>query len=116
MDKILVFTSSLILAVGIIKFFFGNKNNKDKEEKSNSIKEEIIELNISGMHCAGCAAGIEGTLKSLDGIIDAKVNFATGKGIFKFNPSKVNPQDIISKIQELGYSASADFKEIEKKS
>jgi len=116
LDKLLVFTSSLILTVGIIKFFFGKKDNEEKSENNNPTKEEILEINISGMHCAGCAAGIEGTLKSIDGILDAKVNFATGKGIFRFNPSKVNPQDIISKIQELGYSASADFEEIEKKS
>lgn len=116
LDKLLVFTSSLILIVGIIKFFFGKKDNEDKNENNNPTKEEILEVNIFGMHCAGCAAGIEGTLKSIDGILDVKVNFATGKGIFRFNPSKVNPQDIISKIQELGYSASADFEEIEKKS
>lgn len=116
MDKLLVFISSLILTVGIIKFFFGKKDNEESSKNTNTTKEEILELNISGMHCAGCAAGIEGTLKSIDGILDAKVNFATGKGIFRFNPSKVNTYDIISKIQELGYSASADFEEIEKKS
>ncbi len=116
MEKVLVLVSSLMLSVGIIKFFFGKKDNKEGTESNTPAKEEILELNISGMHCAGCAAGIEGTLKSLNGILDAKVNFATGKGIFKFDSSKVNPQDIISKIQELGYSASADFEEIEKKS
>jgi len=115
-DKFIVLTSSLILSVGIIKFFFGNKKESEENKPTKIEKEEILELDISGMHCAGCSAGIEGTVKAMDGIIDAKVNFATGKGIFKFDPSKVSPQDIISKIQELGYSASANVEEIEKKS
>ncbi|MDP2830893.1 MAG: heavy metal-associated domain-containing protein, partial [Candidatus Omnitrophota bacterium] len=37
---------------------------------------EKVVLNISGMHCASCASNIEGALKRLPGVFDARVNFA----------------------------------------
>ncbi|WP_121922194.1 cation transporter [Hydrogenothermus marinus] len=120
MDKYLVIFSSLPFVLGIAWFFFGGKKKKEEIENSfieeNIGNKEIIELNISGMHCAGCAAGIEGTLKNTEGIIEAKVNFATSKGLFKYNPAKISKEQIISKIKELGYSASEDLEDIEKKS
>ena len=68
MEKFIVVLTSLFLSVGIIKFFFkGGKNEENSpSEKDFSKKEDTLELNISGMHCAGCAAGIEGTLKAVD--------------------------------------------------
>lgn len=117
MDKYIVITSSLPFVFGIAWFFFGKKDKKAEEINEVSPENtEIIELNISGMHCAGCAAGIEGTLKSTDGIIEAKVNFATSKGFFKYDPSKITKEQIIEKINQLGYSATQSIEEIEKKS
>jgi copper chaperone CopZ len=113
----MVILSSLpaIFAVGI--FFFGKKKKSEEKQIENiSSSEEVIELQIGGMHCAGCAAGIEGTLKGLNGIIEAKVNFATSKGLIKYDPSKMTKEKIIEKINELGYSASESLEEIEKKS
>ncbi len=117
MDKALVLLSTLPLIVGIGIFFFGKKKKNDEKNTGNIEKpqEEILELQISGMHCAGCAAGIEGTLKSTEGVIDAKVNFATSKGIFRYNPSKISKQEIIDKINQLGYSATENLEELEKK-
>jgi len=113
LEKLLIASLSLFFSLGIIKFFFGDKKQEKKESPT---QEETLELNISGMHCAGCSAGIEGTLNAVEGITQAKVNFATGKGVFKYDPEKISPQVIIAKIQELGYSVSADLDELEKKS
>ena len=117
MEKMAVLSASLFLIGGISWFFFGKKENKDKNvDIESSENTEKIELNVSGMHCAGCAAGIEGTLKSLDGIISASVNFATSKAAIEFDPQKISKEDIVNKIKELGYDASLDIESIEKKS
>ncbi len=114
MEKIAVLSASLFLIGGISWFFFGKKERENSNiESSEGI--EKIELNVSGMHCAGCAAGIEGTLKGLDGIVSASVNFATSKANVEFNPSKISKEEIINKIKELGYDASLDVESIEKK-
>ncbi len=116
MEKIAVLSASLFLIGGIGWFFFGKKDKKSKSDTDISEKKEKIELNVSGMHCAGCAAGIEGTLKGLEGIISASVNFATSKAYVEYDPAKISKEDIVSKIKELGYDASVDVESIEKKS
>ncbi len=115
MEKIAVLSASLFLIGGISWFFFGKKERKTSSNIETSESTEKIELNVSGMHCAGCAAGIEGTLKGLDGIVSASVNFATSKANVEFNPSKISKEEIINQIKELGYDASLDIESIEKK-
>ncbi len=117
MEKFYILASSFVL-IGGIGWFFGGKKGKSEETgiTENTENEQILELDISGMHCAGCAAGIEGTLRNLDGILSVSVNFATSKGIFKFNPAKISKEQIIQKIKELGYDASLNIEDFEKKS
>lgn len=114
MEKFLVITTSFALIGGISWFFFGKKNKE--EEKTQTGEAKQLELDISGMHCAGCATGIEATLKLLDGIKTASVNFATSKAIIEYDSSKIDKQAIIDKIRELGYDASLNLEEFEKKS
>ncbi|MGC9188992.1 MAG: cation transporter, partial [Sulfurihydrogenibium sp.] len=115
MKDLAVLISSLTLISGISWFFFSKDKKKD-EENSQSGEFEKLEVNISGMHCAGCAAGIEATMKLMEGVKSASVNFATSKGEFVYDPSKVKKDDIIAKIKELGYDASIDLESFEKKS
>ncbi len=117
MEKFYVIASSLVL-IGGIGWFFGGKKNKNEETgiTENVEEEQTLELDISGMHCAGCAAGIEGTLKNVEGIKSVSVNFATSKGIFVINPAKISKEQIIQKIKELGYDATPNLEEFEKKS
>ncbi len=118
MEKLLVAISSLFMIGGISWFFFGKKDNKENTDNIDikQSEEETFELNISGMHCAGCAAGIEGTIRSLEGVKEVQVNFATSKGRFVIDPSKISKEKIIQKIKELGYDASLDIDNLEKKS
>lgn len=114
-SEILVLLSSVSLIGGISWFFFGGKKKNESSSGEDS-QTEIAEFNITGMHCAGCAAGIEATIKVMDGIKTASVNFGTSKGIFTFDPLKVKREDIINKIRELGYDVSLSLEDLEKKS
>ncbi|WP_456400099.1 cation transporter [Persephonella sp.] len=115
MEKIAVLTISGLLIGGISWFFFGKKDKESKDDVESIRKKEKLEVDISGMHCAGCAAGIEGTLRNVPGIISVSVNFATSKGYFEYDSNKLSKEDIISRIKQLGYDASEDFEELEKK-
>jgi Cu+-exporting ATPase len=68
-------------------------------------KSKEINLKISGMHCAGCAAGIEKRLSELQGIEAAQVNFATEIAHVSFEPGIVTELEVYKTISELGYSA-----------
>ncbi len=44
-----------------------------------TVKTGHILINVGGMHCAACSAGIEAALKTIDGIISVDVNLLSGK-------------------------------------
>ena len=63
-----------------------------------------VELAISGMTCASCAARVEKKLNKLDGVT-ATVNFATETARVGF-PAAVSIDDLISVVEQAGYTAA----------
>lgn len=78
--------------------------NKVKELGYKVITNKSI-IPISGMSCIGCAQRIENTLRNLDGIIKADVNFAKEELYVEYIPSLITLKDIQKIINELGYQA-----------
>lgn len=64
----------------------------------------IINLPVSGMTCAACAARIEKTLNRLPGV-RAAVNFATEKAHIEYPAGQLAPADLIATIRKAGYDA-----------
>ena len=64
-----------------------------------------ITLTISGMHCASCALNIEKTLKKLDGVESAVVNFANEEATVEYDPKLVDIKKFKKVISDLGYKA-----------
>lgn len=67
---------------------------------------EKIEMHIEGMHCGGCATGIQMVSMGLPGMKSAFVDLDGKKGTFEFDPTKVTREKLIAAIAELGYTAS----------
>lgn len=61
------------------------------------------ELKIGGMGCAACAQNIEKSLKKLDGITKASVNFATENAMIEYDPQKISLSVIRKTIEKTGY-------------
>jgi Cu+-exporting ATPase len=67
-----------------------------------------VELPITGMTCANCAANIERTLnKKVPGIVSAGVNFASERALVEYIPAVVSIDDMIAAIEKAGYGAIA---------
>ncbi|MGE5553109.1 MAG: heavy metal translocating P-type ATPase [Betaproteobacteria bacterium] len=64
-----------------------------------------VELKISGMSCASCAARIEKALAGLPGVSRAAVNFATDKATVEYDPTQVKITDLLRAVSETGYKA-----------
>jgi len=63
-----------------------------------------VELPITGMHCANCAAAIERTLRrKVPGVVDAAVNLATERATVRYRPGEATRADIIAAIEWAGY-------------
>ncbi|ASR34997.1 copper-translocating P-type ATPase [Prauserella marina] len=63
-----------------------------------------VELAITGMTCASCAARIERKLNKLDGVT-ATVNYATEKAKVSFG-ADVLPEQLVEQVEAAGYSAT----------
>ncbi|MBE9373342.1 copper-translocating P-type ATPase [Saccharopolyspora sp. HNM0983] len=62
-----------------------------------------LELDITGMTCASCAARVERKLNKLDGV-SASVNYATEKARISV-PQDLDPQRLVQTVEAAGYGA-----------
>ncbi len=76
------------------------------EKKNISPESSRIDLPITGMSCASCAARIQETLKKLKGVEDASVNFASERATVFYNSSIGNVDDFTKAVKDLGYGVS----------
>lgn len=63
-----------------------------------------LELSITGMTCASCAARVEKKLNKLDGVT-ATVNFATEKARVQFD-DVTSPDQLVAAVESAGYQAA----------
>lgn len=61
-----------------------------------------VDLPISGMTCASCAARIERKLNRLEGV-EATVNYVSERASVDFDPSAVSTDDLAAVVERLGY-------------
>lgn len=76
-------------------------------------KEELVELQVSGMHCNNCALSVHKLLEK-KGLREIYVDFANDEVKFKTNKPSETPL-IISDIEGLGYKVSEESIPIQEK-
>lgn len=75
-----------------------------KDKKQPQYKK--VTISIAGMHCATCAINIEKGLTMLDGVRQARVNYASEKAFLEYNPEETDITRIKNAITGLGYKAT----------
>ncbi len=65
---------------------------------------ERLELPITGMTCASCAARVEKRLNRLEGV-EASVNYATETASVAFDPALTPPAGLVEAVEGAGYGA-----------
>ncbi|MCL7488672.1 MAG: heavy metal translocating P-type ATPase [Desulfobulbaceae bacterium] len=68
--------------------------------------ETVVEMALTGMHCASCSSRIEKVISAMDGVSRAEINLATEIGRFAFQPDITSRRAIREAIEELGFGAS----------
>ena len=74
--------------------------------------QQTVTLPISGMSCANCAANIERSVKKLDGIDTAAVNFASEQATVSFDPSRITIDTLVQQVQRAGFKVPANHLEL----
>jgi Cu+-exporting ATPase len=64
-----------------------------------------VELALSGMSCAACAARIEKQLNKMPGV-EAAVNFASERANVRFDPVQTPAEQLIATVERTGFKAS----------
>ncbi|MBW2089592.1 MAG: copper-translocating P-type ATPase [Deltaproteobacteria bacterium] len=68
--------------------------------------EQKITLLITGMTCANCAMNIERGVKTLHGVTDVNVNFASEQAAISFDPGALTVKDLVDNIHRSGYTVA----------
>jgi P-type Cu+ transporter len=102
-------TVNLALEKSAIKYNPEKLKVEDIEKKIRDLGYDVVtektEFDITGMTCAACSARIEKGLNKLDGVVKANVNLALEKATVEYNGTALTPNDIIQKVEKLGYGA-----------
>lgn len=70
---------------------------------------QTLTLSIKGMSCAACVARVEDTLKTVPGVSDAQVNFATHQATVHHNAVLIDT--LVNAVSSAGYEASPHISE-----
>jgi len=70
-----------------------------------SNEEARATLALEGMTCTSCAIRIEKGLKKVPGVRDASVNFATEQATVTFDPAQTGIEQMVQKVEAVGYHA-----------
>ena len=64
---------------------------------------ERVTLAVSGMHCGGCAAGVQRALIQTAGVQAAEVSVAAGQATVEYDPAQTDPQALAAVVTAAGY-------------
>ena len=70
------------------------------------MSNEHAEFKITGMTCASCSSRIDRVVNKLDGVSQASVNLTTEKATVDFDSDKLTREEIIERIERLGFGAA----------
>jgi len=61
-------------------------------------------IDLGGMWCASCATSAGRVLEHADGVESATFNFAMGKGRVDYDPTKIEIDEILHRLEGMGYT------------
>jgi P-type Cu2+ transporter len=64
-----------------------------------------MDLAVEGVGCAGCIRKIEGGLKKIPGIVDARLNFTNRRLAVEWRDGELDAGEVISALERIGYQA-----------
>lgn len=70
-------------------------------------RDGVVDLHVSGLHCAACVWVIDRLPRVLEGVSVARVNLGTGRVHLEWDPERVRLSRIASFLHRLGYPTHA---------
>jgi copper chaperone len=107
--KLISFAFLLMMMNNLSVVAQNTANKSNKEAIAATIK--TVELAVDGMTCQkGCADGIDKKFKTVSGVVKSKTKLDTGISTITFDESKIKLSQLISIIEDRGYTAKPAVK------
>lgn len=71
-----------------------------------NLGDETVSFTVDGMGCAGCATGIETTLRGTPGVRRVEVDFATRLATVSYDSAQTNVEALAEVIAGEGYTVA----------
>jgi Cu+-exporting ATPase len=71
-----------------------------------------VRFPVEGMTCASCVNRIERYLRKVDGVVEANVNLGTESASVRYDPARVDLDDLRSAVEAAGYEARIERAEV----
>ena len=68
-----------------------------------AVETESASLRVGGMSCVMCSRAVETSLRKLDGVFSAEVNYAAGRAVVRFDGRAVTERQFREAVEEAGY-------------
>lgn len=66
---------------------------------------QFVEIAVEGMTCTGCENTVEKSVMALDGVMDVEASHINKTALVKYDKTRANPDDMMTKINDKGYEA-----------
>lgn len=80
------------------------KATTPKEDVSEVVQVQKVELKVKGMTCTGCEKALENGLSKLDGVVKVEASHKKDRVVIKVEKDKYDKDLIKQKIETIGYS------------
>jgi len=67
------------------------------------LHRETAFFTVDGMWCAMCSQVVENVLRQGDGVLDAQMSFAAGRGRIDYDPRVTDLKELVHRVERLGY-------------
>ena len=103
----LLLVSAIVLtfaALNVRSYVFAGSPPPARSTASANLERTVIR--VEGMSCATCEVAVRTALKRVNGVASAHVSVATKNATIDYDPTKTNPDQLVSAINSTGYPAS----------
>ncbi len=97
--------AALIIFI-LIYFLGGSKSGSGHAHEHAHTPRSRVDLSLGGLHCPSCLLAIERKWKQMDGVFEVNANFDTGRATLTFDENITSAEQLIEKVESLGYTAT----------
>jgi mercuric ion transport protein len=105
----LLITTVLVLgfaAVNISRYVFASAPVAAQTQTQLANGLDRVVLSVEGLSCLACEIPVRHALRRIDGVKSVRVNAASKTAMVDYEPTKTNPEQLVSAINSTGYRAT----------